>query len=293
MAGARIVRGWGRGLLLSCGIQAAAIGWLVVVAVAFGLLYPHLPREVQPFVVLLAFGTWSGTLLPVLFGGMLVVTLRRNARLDRAFADIGPGRALAPVARGWTGDRGGRRVDAWFSKGPQLELYIEGTPRTEVGIGRGGAVQRFAVRLTDRVTVPLDDDRVAIGLDGNWTRRLLADPRARAALDGLLAEDDGALRTVHVEPDAVKFTVRYVDLDGLDRDEVQRLLGLLAAFAHAVDALPAPARPVAPGGLASRLRTRRGSLASFLGITCGCAVVLILFVGTTAAVIVLATQAGG
>ncbi|MES2642762.1 MAG: hypothetical protein V4850_24980 [Myxococcota bacterium] len=293
MAGRRIATSWGRGLLVGCGIQAAAIGWLVVVAVAFGLLYPYLPRDAQAFVVPLALGTWIGTLLPVLFVGMLVVTLRHNARLDRAFADIGPGRALAPVARGWTGERGGRRVDAWFSKGPQLELYVEGAPRTEVGVGRGGAVQRFAVRVTDRVTVPLDEDRVAIGLDGDWTRRLVADPRARAALDGLLAEGDGALRTVHVEPDAVKFTARYFDLDRLDRDEVQRLLGLLVAFAHAVDALPASARPVAPGGLGSRLRTRRGSLASFLGITCGCTFVLILFAGTTAAIIVLATQAGG
>jgi len=107
VAGARA-----RGLAIGCGVQIAAIGWLLLVCGAFAIAWPSLPFGLRPYVVPLALVTWVATTLPTVAAGGVIITLRRNARLDRAFSELGPGRALAPVARGWACLVDGREVNA-------------------------------------------------------------------------------------------------------------------------------------------------------------------------------------
>lgn len=284
MAGARA-----RGLAVGCGIQVAAIAWLLLVCGAFALAWPALPAAARPFVVPLALATWVCTTLPAVATGGVIVTLRRNARLDRAFAELGPGRALAPVARGWACLVNGREVNAWFSKGPQLELYVSARPRTQAGIGKANALSRMVVGATGRASVPAPHGLLASGVDPAWLAAFLDARGVSDALGDLLAHGDG-LRNVQVLPDAVKFTQRGFDLDALDAREVGRLVDAVELLAAAADKVPPTASPVAPGGLGARLRTSRGGFGSFLAITLGLTTALVALVVLVSLVLMLAAR---
>lgn len=275
-----------RALLVGCLLQAAALGWLALLGLGAAFAFPLLPADAQAFVVPAVLVTWVGTLFPVAIVGMVGVARRRNRRLDGALAGVGPGRALAPVARGWEGEAERRQVNAWFSKGPQLEIYVTAAARTDVGVGRRGALATWAGRASGREEVPFGEDLVAMGAEAGWTRALVAHPRGRAAIASLLTGE--GTRTVTVQPEAVKLLVRGFDHSRLSRAEVDRLVRDLVDLAKAVETLPPPDAPRIAEGLVARMRTERGSIGRFFAVTFGCAGVLLVLVVVMTAAVMLA-----
>ncbi|MFZ5477987.1 MAG: hypothetical protein ACOZNI_14530 [Myxococcota bacterium] len=274
-----------RGAATGCALQLGALAILALLGVAGALVFPHLPRPSQQFVVPGVLVAWIGVVFPLLFVFVTVVTTRRNRRLDAAFGGLGPPKPVAPVERGWAGKADGRAVNAWFSKGPTVELYVAASPGTEVGVGRSHVLFEFAARASDRARVPVAGELVAMGAERAWTERMVADPAARGALLELCAAD-GA--NVMVQPDCVKLTARWIAEDEITRERVDRWVAALAAFARAVDALPSPASRIEAHPWVARRRTDRGSIGRFLAITLGCTLAMLLFAVVMTAVIVLA-----
>lgn len=262
------------------------LAWLFFIACAVALSYPALPRDVKGYAAVIVLVLWISTSIPAVILGALVVTLRRNARLDRVFADLGPGRAIAPVARAWACLVDGREVNVWFSKGPQLEVYVSARPRTNAAVAQPNALSTFALGMIGRETAPVPHGLQATATDADWMARFVDAPQVSEALRTLLPHG-GGLRSVLIMPDAVKFTWRGFDLAELTPASVTSVVDTVELLASAADRIGSPASPVAPGGVASRLRTSRGSLGSFFGITFGCMSALLVFIAVMTTVIML------
>lgn len=285
----RYGRAVGRSVLVGCLVPAVCLGWLAFLAVGFGFLFPHLPRDAKQMIVPIALLTWIFTLLPALGLFAVAAVVRRNRALDRAFARYGPGRALAPVARAWAGTVGGRAFNAWFSKGPRLELYLGCSPGTEGGIGRDNALARFAAGITSREPVDLGGGLTAYGADAAWMRAFATDPRSRAAFATLLDDRAEGYTNIVIQPDAVKYSAHYLDMADLTATRIEALVGHLAALAAVADSVPPPARRLEATGMVARMRTNRGSLGGMLAVSFGITAVLMVFSVVTALVIVFAT----
>ena len=79
-----------------------------------------------------------------------VVVAIRGRRLDRAFAPWRlRGRQAGAVMRSWHGEIDGRVFDAWFHRGPTLELYLACAPATRGAIHRGGVLIRALSRAVE------------------------------------------------------------------------------------------------------------------------------------------------
>lgn len=90
---ARLRGPWG------CGVTALCLGWLVVVATAWGAAWPYLSRDARGFVAPLILATWAATLLPTAMAATwAVVVVRSPNRLVRATVAVGVTGATFVVA---------------------------------------------------------------------------------------------------------------------------------------------------------------------------------------------------
>ena len=83
----------------------------------------------------------------------------------------------------------------------------------------------------------------------------------------------------------MKYTWRGLNLDELTDESVGMLIDRLDGLARAADRVPAPATPAAPG-LASKLRTNRGSLGSFLALVLGVVTIVVVLSAAIAALVI-------
>ena len=206
--------------------------------------------------------------MPAIFIGltlavMAVWVLKRARRLDRAFAPWRlSGRQAGAVMRSWHGEIEGRAFDAWFQRGPTIELYLGCAAATRGTIHRGGAL----IRLVDRTLgsrepltpSPLALDGVSVYADDpRWMRRLLARQEARQAVAELLRETPRAAAAVSVVPNAVRYVRRFQPLDEMGAESMRRWIGQLGTLAAAVDAIGPSADRLEPGRLEEWARTAR------------------------------------
>ena len=167
----------------------------------------------------------------------------RASRLDRAFEPWRlRGRQAGAVMRSWHGEIAGRAFNAWFHKGPTLELYLACSPRTRGILHRGGALVRALSQAaaSRRAMEPPPLDLAGISAyadDEAWMRRLLARPEARVALTALLEESPRAAAAVTVAPNAVRYMRRFGPLGEIDADNLRHWVGQLETVAAAVDAV--------------------------------------------------------
>lgn len=249
-----------RGLLVQLVVMGIAIGALFCCA-GLAALAP-VDRDLRPMLVVVTMMGW----LVAMVGGAFVfavVNRRRIARrVDGAFAPLGlRGEPQMTIGRQVHGEVGGRRLDAYFQKGPSLELILQARAGTRVALAPGSAFVRMVQGATgkDRFDAGWPElAEVSVSADeGAWARALLADPPARAALASLLHDGEPALRVASVQPGAVALVVRGSSLDIVDGDQVPRAVAALAALAERVEAQPAPATWQEPSPLSQRLRQRR------------------------------------
>ncbi len=208
------------------------------------------------------------TIIVTAFTLLATITIRwRAGRLDPLFEHLGPGKQYTIAGRGWAGSDGARQVNAWFARGPQLEIYVSGDTGALAGVGQDGHIVRIASKLRGTDLVQMGDN-LGGGPDLDWVRRWMAAPGVEQELTLLLAEDGRTLRSVAVMPDCVRFVVRYIQLGELDAATIRDWQRALVTAIEAAESIGPPAERQEPG-YGARLRTSRGSLGALVGVAVG------------------------
>ena len=288
MAASKIARARLRGRLIQLGSLVVSVPVALLNLAIILLAANNAPAGAGVvFAMGVAFGSIGTTVvLPAMVLGGLAI-LVRAWRLDPAFAALSRGKQVSLVGRGWVGEHAGRQVNAWFSKGPQIEIYVAGDTGAVAGVGQDSRMASFAARAFGLESFEVGD-YVAGGRDLDWTRRWLEQPGVREALDVLLAEDGRTLRSVAVLPDCVRFVARFVAYSQVTPEATAAWMAAATTCVVAAEAVGPPMELQEPG-LGSRLRTYRG------GLWVGCVVVLAtllliaVIVGGVAVVIALAS----
>lgn len=181
----KIVQARVRANTTGCGIRLLAVPFGVAVA-AFALAVPALtPRGYEAVAIVGAPLLLMAAIGVGLYVAATYLIRTRAVALDAAFGFLGPGVQTSVVGRGWAGEHAGRQANAWFSKGPQLELYLSATTHARVGASRDNQLARFAAGALDREPIAVDG-LVVIGPDAAWAARWLEQPGVRDALPVLL-----------------------------------------------------------------------------------------------------------
>ncbi len=198
----------------------------------------------------------------------------RASRLDRAFEPWRlRGRQAGAVMRSWHGEIDGRVFNAWFHKGPTLELFLACAPATRGMIHRGGTLIRALSKAVESrqpmEPSPLDLEGASVYADDpRWMRRLLARDDAIAAIAGLMRETPRAAAAVSVAPNAVRYMRRFQPLAELNVENMRRWVGGLGALAAAVDTVGPSSDGLEPSKLEEWARTSRDRYLNriFLGL---------------------------
>ncbi|MBN1955149.1 MAG: hypothetical protein JW900_08885 [Anaerolineae bacterium] len=271
-----LLTGYLRGFGLYIVVSVSALCLLAALAGVGALLVPLLDDLVDNaelwvmigVLILWATLSFSVTLL------IVVVTLVRRARqLDAAFAPLGlPGKLYLSNGRQYHGTVAGRRVDAYFHRGPILEVYVEAPFRTRVSIGTRDSLARSVGRLVQRQPLAADNPDFAhldvYALDERWAQDLLYQPQARAALLRLTASSGSRdIRQVIVAPESIAFYLRYARVDEVSPEHVQQWMDDLLALVRVAENLPAPTQTAEATRLERKGRTERSSF--FLPVLLG------------------------
>lgn len=288
----KTLQAWGAGcglsLLLRLGVTLALLGVIFGCMLVIVILPPPagMTREQLAAIALaLAVPAVVGLALVVAVG-MVVV---RGRQLDALFAPLDlAGGMLGLNGRQYHGTVNGRRVDAYFYRGPTLELYLSTPLQTRLTVGRRDRLGQALAGLAGRTALALDDvllEALAVyPLDEAWARGLLNDARVRDLLLRLTdteTPDAGPFEIRHLvlQPDALLLRLSYVRLGGLTAEALRGWLNDLAALLRVLEAAPPPSATATASPLERTLRTNRTSLfnrgfviaAAVLVALCGCA----------------------
>ena len=114
--------------------------------------------EAGPWVLAIA----GGLSLTLLFGGLavfvFVVIYQRKNKLDGLFVPLGlSGQAYDTLFRQYHGTIQDRQIDVWFYRGPVLEIEVNTSLQTRLGVTGLHADTRFLAGLAGRQPLPLSD----------------------------------------------------------------------------------------------------------------------------------------
>jgi hypothetical protein len=235
---------------LVIGLIAAAIGLplgCVCVLIPLGIVTTSDQASIWILIVPMA------AFLFLLFGGGIAVAgfslYRRKSRLDSVFAPLGLTGSLYMLnGRQYRGDAQGRQVDVRFYRGPTLEIYVSTSVQTRAGMAERSALGTALAGFFNRTPLQLDDPALSgldvYALDEGWTRLLLAQPEARAALLRLMqASNWAALHQVHLQPGAFQLRLyrnRNLFQYDISPEEGRQWLEDLMTLARVAESLPAP-----------------------------------------------------
>jgi len=190
----------------------------------------------------------------------------RQRQLDDAFTPLGlAGSMYLLNGRQYHGTAGSRQMDAYFYRGPTLDIYL-GTPlKTRLGIGTRDSVGAAIAGLVNRRPIALDDPGLrhlsVFPLDEAWSRDLLADPSARTAILRLTA-DEGPfeLRQVLLQPESLLLRLYRTRQSAITPENVRQWLNDLLAVARVAESLPPPQQTAEASGLERTTRSNRNAL---------------------------------
>ncbi len=192
-------------------------------------------------------------------------TRARNARFDAMFGALGlAGFPYAVQYRRYEGTYGGRRFEAFFSRGPRVALEADAAVATRLGITAGSGDTQLLAGLTGekpiRFAVPAFDGLDVYGKEEAWVRRLLAEPGVPALLGRLLRfEGPFARRQLVLRPGALNLTFQLSTafLSWIPSPaQVKDWADALVALARIAESVPPPEVPIAP----TRLEQQLGSV---------------------------------
>lgn len=259
----KVGRAYQRGCLLGCGAQAVGLVLGVVLVGSVLLLIDGGRVEPRSGRFALALLAPTFMILGVLLVGFVWVW-RRGRRLDEAFAQFGwRGRQTGGVMRSWHGEIDGREVNAWFHKGPTLELFMSCRPETRGVVHTGGPLIRTIAEQLDR-RPPLDPPPFRLEgatfycFDPEWMRRLFERAAAENTVRSLMTDTYRTASSVLFLPNAVRYMRRFMPVAEVNAENVRGWLTELGVLASEVDRLGPSADRLEPKKFEEWARTRRG-----------------------------------
>ena len=204
--------------------------------------------------------------------GMLAILLpiiawriRANRRMDQAFALVSTGGSTFMLSgRQWHGEHLGRRFDAWFQRGPSLELFLACNSGGRFGVGTRNLLAGAFNAATSRDVVDglpdAYDELHAYPTDVSWTRAVLEHPDAVAGIRRLFGDQGGEIRNVRVIPDAVVLHLHRVWFAGITAEHVASWVDGLEGLARAVESVGPPPQRLEATPMEVTIRTDRGKL---------------------------------
>jgi hypothetical protein len=272
-----IARGYGRALVIR--VIATAIGLPLGCIYVFAPLWLLFTFDFQIWALAVAAVLWLG---PMLVGGVVFpagVVLQRKAKLDGLFVPLGlTGRAYQTRFRQYHGDVQGRQVDVYFQRGPVLEIEVNTTLQTHLGITDRQSDTQFFASLMGRHPLVFDDpalgDLTVFAADEAWARSLLAIPDAVELLLRLTSSGSSVFtrQQVILRPGTLGLTLsgnrRLFRLD-LSPQQVRAWLDDLVHLVQAAERLPAPqvtAELTSAEQSILKLRQRNPYLALWVGL---------------------------
>jgi hypothetical protein len=187
-------------------------------------IFTTLTYLIPPFAVVLALTLWYTS------------TRRKTSLLDAWWGWLGPGSRWQGNGRAFTGTVDGRAVKVtWFDN--TTTITVAGHPGVRAGFGRRArptSVVDEAEVGGRRVNV--DGEHVGFGDTRGDVTALVSQPQVRPALDVLLAEDEGSIRSVDVEPaTGVVWFARNVHLHDMTPDRTRRWVEAAVTLARAAE----------------------------------------------------------
>jgi len=285
---AKIAKAWSAGCSRNIIIAVAAF---VIITTAFtflGVLVVILPIQGDR-----AANLWFAGFFVFLFLFLALVIIlagwmirRRLRLLDSLFTPLGiSGKAYLLTGRQYHGRLSGRQVDAYFSRGPSLDIYMSSALNTHMGIGLKGRITQSASGSLNGVALASHDpdlDHLSIfSLDKGWGRQLLDDPRSREIILRLTARQPGfEFRNLLLQPEAIHFQLAHVNKDNLVPEIVQGWFYDLLELAQGAESLPPPEVSATASVIEQKTRLSRGDFTlPAVGITCAAlAMFLLIFV---------------
>jgi len=281
----QVAKGCGRGCFLQILVAMTALLLLAVLAGIASLI--SRPSSIDPG--LITAGTlvlWALIVVPAALLIGLFAVERRGRRLDDIFASMGlRGRRYLLTSRQFHGSVEERKVDAYISKGPLLEIYVTADVKTRscIGIMGGkfiGAMREATRHKMQELTLqePHWASYQAYSLDEPWTTALSEHKRAREIIQDLLsAGGPRSMRWVHITPGAVVFRSHRVSGLLMDEANVERWIKSLVELAIIAEGLAEPSTVIEPTSFESQARSNRDPIVRLvMALTWGCFGLLLL-----------------
>ena len=291
----RLARAYGLGC--ARGMLIYIVVTIVVIAgfacLAFAAAFLPIDSDYKIFV-------WVGLILLFMFiviGGIVAWGVwaysKRARELDEAFVPLGlQGRIYLTNGRQFHGSHRGYPMHVYFYRGPTLQIYFDVPLQTRVGIGRTGAIARFAADRLDRDALDIDDPEfehlVVYPDDQKWAAELFADSQAREAVLRLTKEESAVeLRTLSITPNALLLQSRHLHTDYITPEVVRQWVNDLYELARIAQDIYPPEVTTVESKMESASRADRGKFTwPVIGITCGFfAVMTVCILAITAALI--------
>ena len=225
----------------------------------------------------------------------------RNGRFDAMFGSLGlAGFPYAVQYRRYDGTYGGRRLQAFFSRGPRVALEAGTAVATRLGITAGSGDTRLLAGLTGakqvRFAVPAFDGLDVFGEEEAWVRRFLSEPGVPALLGRLLRFDGPfARRQLVLRPGALNVTFQlstavlsWIPAPAQAKDWADALV----ALAEIAERIPPPEVPIAPTRLEQQVDSvrRMGFALNPGALALGAMLVTSLVIAAIAGIIVVAQK---
>jgi hypothetical protein len=180
--------------------------------------------------------------------GTLFFTLRRRAkRYDEILTPLGlSGRTYILTGRQYHGTVQGRQVEAYFYRGPALDLRVSTSLRIRLSIANADMVSLSLARAFGRTPLSLGDPGLngltVFTRDEEWTRSLLANPEVQTLLRQLILNDSPFLmRQVHLEPGKLRlylYRSRGLFKLSVTSEQIRQWLDALLSLARIAESLP-------------------------------------------------------
>ncbi|MHB8799477.1 MAG: LCCL domain-containing protein [Thermoanaerobaculia bacterium] len=195
-----------------------------------------------------------------------VAARTRNGRFDAMFGSLGlAGFPYAVQYRRYDGTYCGRRLQAFFSRGPRVALEADTAVAARLGITAGSGDTGLLAGLTGakqiRFAVPAFDGLDVFGEEETWVRRFLSEPGVPALLGRLLRFDGPfARRQLVLRPGAlnVTFQLSTAFMSWIPSPaQVRDWADALVALAQIAERVPPPEVPIAPTRLEQQVDSVR------------------------------------
>jgi len=296
-------RGCGRSLVIR--VIATVIGLPLACIIIFVPIWLLFRFDFQPWTLVVAALFW---LVPMFVGVVVFpfgVVLRRKAKLDALFLPLGlTGKAYQTSFRQYHGNVGGRHVDVYFYRGPVLEIEVNSTLQTRLGVTDQHSDSQFLASLVGQQPLSSDgpalNDLTVFSADEVWAQSLLAVPEVVDTLRRLTTLGNGIFtrQQVILRPGTFKLMLtgnrRLFKMD-LSLPQVQAWLDDLLNLVQTAETLPSPQMMVeltAAEKLALKIRQRNPYLALWVGL----GLVLFFLIAAVvifSAVFIFASMTGG